>query len=154
MQSDLQGPAIAVLACGTRGDVQPLLALSSALNEGFNGGCDVTLVTHAAHQVSGAALGEHQTLPPLGGATSGGTVHLLVHLMTAISLAHAMQAWLERPAGDAGLQLHFLSSLPARQWDGAEAAGGAAQVTVASTLLMLRSDCKFAAGVLQSERLD
>lgn len=56
MESDLQGPAIAVLACGTRGDVQPLLALSIALKEGFNGCCDVTLVTHAAHQVSRAAM--------------------------------------------------------------------------------------------------
>lgn len=61
---------------------------------------------------------------------------------------------MEQHARAAGLQLHFLSSLPARQWDGAEAAGGAAQVTVASTLLVLRSDCKLAAGVLQGKHLD
>ena len=52
MQSDQQGPAVAVLACGTRGDVQPLLALSIALKEGLGGCCDATLITHSAHQAS------------------------------------------------------------------------------------------------------
>ena len=41
--------AVAVLAVGTRGDVQPLLALAIALEDAGLG--PVTLVTHAAHQV-------------------------------------------------------------------------------------------------------
>lgn len=40
-----------------------------------------------------------------------------------------LQAWLAEPAHCARLQLRFLSSLPARQWDGGEAAGGTAQVS-------------------------
>lgn len=42
-------PCIAVLACGTRGDVQPLLSLAIELCDGAT----VTLVTHSDHQVRG-----------------------------------------------------------------------------------------------------
>lgn len=48
-----------------------------------------------------------------------------------------LQAWLAEPAHCAGLQLRFLSSLPARQWDGAEAAGGGAQVSGPPVFLRL-----------------
>ena len=42
------GAQVALVALGTRGDVQPLLALAAALAAGAPSG-DVTLITHAAH---------------------------------------------------------------------------------------------------------
>ena len=45
------GSSLAVLAVGTRGDVQPLLALSIALQDSLLD-CRVTLITHTAHRVS------------------------------------------------------------------------------------------------------
>ena len=47
----LPGSRLAVLAVGTRGDVQPLLALSIALQDSLLD-CRITLVTHDAHRVS------------------------------------------------------------------------------------------------------
>lgn len=61
MGSDSKGAAIAVLACGTRGDVQPLLALSLALKQGLER-IEVTLVTHEAHRVSQRGCRPEQTL--------------------------------------------------------------------------------------------
>lgn len=65
MPRDVKGPAFAVLACGTRGDAQPLLALSIALNDSLPS-CGVTLITHSAHQASLRSHPvEQQTLPVL-----------------------------------------------------------------------------------------
>lgn len=47
--------AVAVLACGTRGDVQPMMALAVALSDSLD--VTVTFITHAAHQASGGQLG-------------------------------------------------------------------------------------------------
>lgn len=48
MKSEVKGGNIVVLACGTRGDVQPLLLLAQQLTRRE---IVVTLITHEAHQV-------------------------------------------------------------------------------------------------------
>lgn len=104
--------AIAVLAVGTRGDVQPLLALAAALRESLGDVC--TLLTHRAHQA------RRNWLRPCRRRSAALLPAIHERACMPCHAPPPMQDWVQEAAQEAGLNLRFLSSLPARRWDAAQ----------------------------------
>ena len=106
-----QGPMIAALALGTRGDVLPMLSVLAAVMRA-DSSAEVAFITNRAHEArpggGPAAVAASQRCSPMPRASAA--------VQRYSTLSRVLQEWLRGPAEALGLCPRFIELPPARLW--------------------------------------